>query len=415
MAIEFGELFSRERLAGYEPSLLEGSTVLLVGAGAASNNIAMNLALAGIGELWVVDYDVVEVSNLTRSPLFAKAVPSARSRHKSREVARGFLGFSYAQKPTARFAISRIEDLGLGALCGAGVVISAADAWSVRAWLSDATRLLGISLIEIGFFGNEGGVSVFPNQKADQPCWRCLHPRTTNGGVGCSLYARKVVEQGKTPATQPLAATFGALAAEAALQALHNRFPLAGKSFQLDIHTGSTSLIEVTPDPDCPGVHRTWPAPVRLESRSTATAIEVLSELRQTVKEPILHLPSPFVARAPCCRCGRPVAVNSPSSRIHTPPACEQCEPLPSTTQAPIEVVTTVAIGDHLARRSLRRLGFHVGDIFEVEDGATGESIVARLAGSADDIFVTMRGKARNAGVSEDMSITEADSLGRDE
>ena len=45
------ELFSRERLAGYDPEIMKATRMLIVGAGALGQNTALNLALAGVGEI----------------------------------------------------------------------------------------------------------------------------------------------------------------------------------------------------------------------------------------------------------------------------------------------------------------------------------------------------------------------------
>ena len=47
--------FSRELLAGYNPKLLAESTVLIVGVGALGQNLALNLALSGVGKLRIID------------------------------------------------------------------------------------------------------------------------------------------------------------------------------------------------------------------------------------------------------------------------------------------------------------------------------------------------------------------------
>jgi len=61
---------SRSRLAGYSAEVMESATVLVVGCGALGQNIVLDLALAGLGRLVVVDFDVFADHNLTRSPLY---------------------------------------------------------------------------------------------------------------------------------------------------------------------------------------------------------------------------------------------------------------------------------------------------------------------------------------------------------
>ncbi len=85
-------LFDRERLAGYDPQLLNQAYVAVVGLGAAGCNIVQTLALSGVGNLGLVDFDVVEASNLTRSPLFdRRRLQGQRPRFKAREAALGAL------------------------------------------------------------------------------------------------------------------------------------------------------------------------------------------------------------------------------------------------------------------------------------------------------------------------------------
>src|SRR5687768_295716 len=75
--------YSRLRLiAWWDQEKLRRAKILVVGAGALGNEVLKNLALLGIGEVWVVDFDDIEDSNLTRSVLFR-----ARDRGKNKAVA----------------------------------------------------------------------------------------------------------------------------------------------------------------------------------------------------------------------------------------------------------------------------------------------------------------------------------------
>ncbi len=57
----------------WDQSILKNSKVLVVGCGALGNEIIKNLTLLGVGNIYTVDMDNVELSNLTRSVLFRKA------------------------------------------------------------------------------------------------------------------------------------------------------------------------------------------------------------------------------------------------------------------------------------------------------------------------------------------------------
>lgn len=103
---------------------------------------------------------------MTRSPLFrADRQRTDRSRSKASECARAVLDLSYATDPVVRWAASRIEDLGVGAFAGCHAVIAAIDRMTVRARLTDMTRLLDIPLIECGFHAPRGQVPMYPNRE----------------------------------------------------------------------------------------------------------------------------------------------------------------------------------------------------------------------------------------------------------
>jgi molybdopterin-synthase adenylyltransferase len=400
------DLFSREALAGYDRELLETSVVTLVGCGAAGNNIALNLALAGVGEVRLVDPDVVEPSNLTRSPLFRRErLVGSRARLKARELALGVVTASYAKNPVVRFAAKKVEELGLGGLAGSAAIMSAVDSFTVRAYLADASRRLGIPLVELGFSAPRGQVSVFPNQTNEEACWRCMHPQVQHGSVSCTLYAQAVVAEGRVPATQTVAAVFGALAAEAAIEAVHRRFPLGGKALHLDVRSGRSRLVELVTDPECPGAHRRLAAPKKLEVPVTAPLTEVFKALAGSVEEPVVELPAPFVVEAPCAVCGHAVKIGKPAWALTAAPRCPTCPetPRPSVTS----VLYRLRAGDPDARRTCKGLGLPPGAVLEVEASATGELHAVQLADSVTDLF-TVLGKSAPASVSAEMDSGDA-------
>ena len=57
----------------WDQERLASARVMVVGAGAIGNEVIKNLALLGVGNLWIVDFDTVDVTNLTRSVLFREA------------------------------------------------------------------------------------------------------------------------------------------------------------------------------------------------------------------------------------------------------------------------------------------------------------------------------------------------------
>jgi len=104
------DLDSRSRLAGYDPQRLLSARLLIVGAGAIGQNLALDLALSGVGEIWIVDFDEFEPHNATRSPLFPTPAESARwGRMKAPAVARKASASVAAAKVVSRPGILPVQ------------------------------------------------------------------------------------------------------------------------------------------------------------------------------------------------------------------------------------------------------------------------------------------------------------------
>lgn len=383
-------LFARESLAGRSRTALSSGIVTLVGAGAAGNNIAQTLALEGVGELRIIDFDTIEPSNATRSPLFPKK-QVAEAPGKAETLAHSVARLSYAERPVVRYGNAKVEDLGLGAFVGSGAIVPAVDSLPVRAYLADVARLLGIPLVEIGFGFPVGQVSVYKNEAADEVCWRCNRADASTERASCSWYARKMAEDGKVPATQTLAAALSALAAEAVIQALHGRFPLAGRRFHLNVETGASDLVTVRRDPECAGVHRLHEAIAPLPVTVDAALPEVFAALKAMASDPAVRLSGLFVREAPCALCGSCVRLNAPARTIAEPPRCSACV-VPASTVTPILAFSTIAEEDaiELALPNLRALGFAPGTVIEIEDRSSGNISAVKLAGELGELFTTI-------------------------
>jgi molybdopterin/thiamine biosynthesis adenylyltransferase len=60
----------QKRIAGWDQSKVANATVMVIGVGATGNEVVKNLALTGIGKIIIIDYDIIEKSNLNRCVLF---------------------------------------------------------------------------------------------------------------------------------------------------------------------------------------------------------------------------------------------------------------------------------------------------------------------------------------------------------
>lgn len=150
---------------------LLNSRVILVGAGGLGSPAALYLAAAGVGTLGVVDFDVVDASNLQRQILHNMD----RLGHSKVESARETL--------TALNPDVKVEPYGerlsaanvLEVMSGYDLVVDGGDNFPTRYLVNDASLHLRIPVVHGAIFRFEGQASVFHPYQG--PCYRCLFPQ----------------------------------------------------------------------------------------------------------------------------------------------------------------------------------------------------------------------------------------------
>jgi molybdopterin/thiamine biosynthesis adenylyltransferase/rhodanese-related sulfurtransferase/molybdopterin converting factor small subunit len=156
---------------------LKQSSVLCIGAGGLGSPAAMYLAAAGIGRLGIVDFDVVDYSNLQRQLL-----------HTTNDVGRTKLDSAKekvvalnpnVQVDTYEEALSSENAMRL--FKGYDVILDGTDNFPTRYLVNDACVISGIPNAYGSIFRFEGQASVFATK--DGPCYRCLYPEPPPPGL----------------------------------------------------------------------------------------------------------------------------------------------------------------------------------------------------------------------------------------
>jgi adenylyltransferase/sulfurtransferase len=165
---------------------LKDARVVLIGAGGLGSPAAMYLAAAGVGTLALVDFDVVDRSNLQRQILHGTSaigtpkIDSARAR--LRDLNPDVRIETFGQKLTSDNALAILRDF--------DVVVDGSDNFPTRYLVNDACVLLGKPNVYGSVFRFDGQVSVFYAKEG--PCYRCLYaeppppelvPSCADGGV----------------------------------------------------------------------------------------------------------------------------------------------------------------------------------------------------------------------------------------
>ena len=245
--IDFNERYSRHLLlpeVGVEGQRrLEGSRVLMIGAGGLGSPAAFYLAAAGVGHLRIADDDVVDRSNLQRQILHTEA-RIGEPKVASAQATLGALNpRTQVEAVQVRVTSDNIERL----LDGVDVVLDGADNFQVRYLLNDACVKLGIPLVYGAVQRFEGQVSVFDagRHRGELPCYRCLFPEPPP-----PEFAPNCVEAGVLGV---LPGVIGLLQATEAIKLLLRiGEPLAGRLLHVDALSMRFRETRLAPDPDCP-------------------------------------------------------------------------------------------------------------------------------------------------------------------
>ena len=165
-----------------QAKLLE-SRVLLIGAGGLGSPAALYLAAAGVGTIGLVDFDVVDVSNLQRQILHT----TDRVGEKKVESARRTIN---ALNPDV--TVIPHEEMLLGdnverIIAGYDVILDGTDTFETRYLLNDAAVAAGIPVVHASVFRFEGQLTTFVPYEG--PCYRCLYPTPPPPEMapGCSV------------------------------------------------------------------------------------------------------------------------------------------------------------------------------------------------------------------------------------
>jgi adenylyltransferase/sulfurtransferase len=156
---------------------LKAARVLLIGAGGLGSPLALYLAAAGVGHIGLVDFDVVDVTNLQRQILHGtkdigrKKIESARD-HVA-DINPHVELTTYDTALTSQNALGIIEQYDL--------VVDGTDNFPTRYLVNDACVMLGKPNVYGSVFRFEGQASVFSTK--DGPCYRCLFPEPPPPGM----------------------------------------------------------------------------------------------------------------------------------------------------------------------------------------------------------------------------------------
>jgi adenylyltransferase/sulfurtransferase len=225
---------------------LKAARVLCIGAGGLGSPLALYLAAAGVGTMGIVDFDVVDYTNLQRQIIHTTADvgrPKLDSAAEKLKAINPFLNLkTFNTRLSSDNALELFRDF--------DIVADGTDNFPTRYLVNDACVLTGKPNVYGSIFRFEGQASVFATK--DGPCYRCLYPEPPPPGLVPSCAEGGVLGilpglVGVMQATEAIKLILGA------------GEPLIGRLLLIDALGMKFRELKLRKNPDCPacGKHPT--------------------------------------------------------------------------------------------------------------------------------------------------------------
>ena len=225
---------------------LKAAKVLCIGAGGLGSPLALYLAAAGVGTLGVVDFDVVDYTNLQRQVIHTTADVGRKKLDSAAEKVKAINPFiqlrPFETRLTSENALELFRDF--------DIIVDGTDNFPTRYLVNDACVLTGKPNVYGSIFRFEGQVSVFATK--DGPCYRCLYPEPPPPGLVPSCAEGGVL--GILPGL------VGVMQATEAIKLILGKGePLIGRLLLVDALGMRFRELKLRKNPDCPacGTHPT--------------------------------------------------------------------------------------------------------------------------------------------------------------
>ena len=237
-------------LSWFKKDRVRNARVLVAGAGALGNEVVKNLALFGVGHIYVADFDRIEMSNLTRSVLFREE-DAINHAYKSEVVARRAMEIN-PQIQVVPIVGNLFSDVGFGLYRSVDVIIGCLDSRIARYQLNRLAMRAGKTWIDGSIENLTGVVRVFT---PGVNCYECGLSKEEFSQImlrtGCADVVRMQGSAGRVATTPISASIVGAVQVQEAMKVIHLEKDedtpfktLGGKMWRYEGMTAGTSVFQ---------------------------------------------------------------------------------------------------------------------------------------------------------------------------
>ena len=357
---------------------IANAKIMVVGAGALGNEVLKNLALLGLGEIHIVDFDSVQTSNLSRSVLF-------REKHTGKSKAAVAAEMAGELNPGCRIISHHADvtcDIGLGIVRDVDVVIGCLDNREARLWVNRMCFKTGTPWVDGGIQEINGVAKVFLPPHG--PCYECGMTENDYRLIAlrysCPLLKKEDIQQGRVPTAPTIASIIGGVQVQEALKLLHDLPVAEGGAIVFNGMTNSLYQTEYPVKEDCLS-HETYDDIVEIDFDVESSAQELFERLKHlnafSAEEHLrLVLDRDFVTTVSCYGCDTSVEVQRTRGKVAAELAvCKKCgQPMV------VEMVHEVDEGAQNSELSLATLGVPTYDIVKIESELERRYVLLRTS-----------------------------------
>ena len=339
-------------ISWWEREKVQNARVMVVGAGALGNEVIKNLVLMGVGYIYIVDFDTIELANLSRSILYRESdtgrkkaeVAAARAKEINPNV---HVQYLHGDVTTAiGLGVFRRMDVIIGCLDNreARLAVNRFSYWINKPWVDGAIQeFLGLARVFV------------PGQGA---CFECTLTEQARRDLSirysCPLLARENILLGKVPTTPTIASIIGAIQSQEALKLIHGKPVEPGRVLHFNGMTNEMHTTSYTPVEDCES-HWSYGEITELPLRVNATSFTELLQIvhRDLGPDAVIELDQELIIALTCPNCKTRDEVLEPISQVGFNRAhCPICGVLRET-----EMTHTITGKENFINKSLAMMG----------------------------------------------------------
>ena len=284
-------------LSWFKKDKVKNAKVLVAGAGALGNEVVKDLALFGIGHIYVVDFDQIEISNLTRSVLFREDDAYNHS-YKAEVVAKRAMEINPQIRVTPIVG-NLASEVGFGLYKAVDVVIGCLDSRIARYLLNRLCMRAGKTWIDGSIENLTGVVRVYTPGVS---CYECGLSREEFNNImlrtGCADVVRTQTTAGRVATTPISASIIGAMQVQEAMKVIHQdstepaKFKtLQGKMLHYEGMTNHMGIFKYAYWKNTCPAHERWDDVLECKDLSASMTVkEVLTKLQKLLGAKVVEI-----------------------------------------------------------------------------------------------------------------------------